>query len=60
MFTGFLSESGLEYVGHDDRNVCALTPAGTVKRTYRLPKSAWKGTEALEKKAPTLIVDFTA
>jgi len=58
MFTGFLSESGLEYVGHDDRNVCALTPAGTVKRTYRLPKSAWKGTEALEKKAPTLIVDF--
>lgn len=57
-FTDFLAGQGLEYMGHKDRNSCALTPAGTVKRTYRVPKSAWKGVEALEKKAPTLIVDF--
>ncbi len=57
-FTGFLSRQGLEYVGYEDRNSCALTPAGTVKRTYRLPQTAWKGTIALEQKAPTLIIDF--
>ncbi|QJB57131.1 glycerol-3-phosphate dehydrogenase subunit GlpB [Pseudodesulfovibrio sp. zrk46] len=57
-FTDFLAEQGLEYVGNDDRNTCTLTSAGTVKRTYRLPKSAWKGAEAFESKAPTLIVDF--
>jgi len=57
-FTAALSENGLDYVGYDDRNTCIMTPVGTVKRTYRVPKTAWKGVEALEKKAPTLIVDF--
>jgi len=57
-FTDFLAQYGLEYVGHAERNSCALTPAGTVKRTYRVPKTAWKGTLALESKAPTLLVDF--
>lgn len=57
-FTTFLAEQGLEYVGHDDRNTCVLTPAGTVKRTYRVPRTAWNGVVALEQKAPTLIVDF--
>lgn len=57
-FTVFLEQYGLEYTGRDDRNSCALTPAGTVKRTYRVPRSAWKGTLALEQKAPTLLVDF--
>jgi len=57
-FTDFLTEMGLDYVGYDDRNICALTPAGTVKRTYRVPGSAWKGTEALTKRSATLIVDF--
>ncbi len=58
IFTDFLAEQGLEYTGRDDRNSCTLTPVGTVKRTYRLPKTAWKGTLALEQKAPTLLVDF--
>ncbi|MGL1861670.1 MAG: glycerol-3-phosphate dehydrogenase subunit GlpB [Pseudodesulfovibrio sp.] len=57
-FTDFLAENGLDYVGHSERNSRALTPAGTVKRTYRVPKTAWKGTLALESKAPTLFVDF--
>lgn len=58
VFTVFLKDQGLEYVGHADSNVCTLTPAGTVKRTYRLPKSAWHGVVALRDKAPALIVDF--
>lgn len=57
-FTDFLAQNGLEYTGYDNRNSCALTPVGTVKRTYRVPKTAWKGTLALEQKAPTLLVDF--
>lgn len=57
-FTGFLGVQGLEYVGHEQKNTCVLTPAGTVKRTYRVPRSAWAGAMALEEKAPTLIVDF--
>ena len=57
-FTDYLTAQGLEYVGHEDRNTCVLTPAGTVKRTYRVPRSAWKGATAFEEKASTLIVDF--
>jgi len=57
-FTKFLAAQGLEYVGHETRNTCVLTPAGTVKRTYRVPRTAWKGAIALEQKASTLIVDF--
>jgi len=57
-FTDFLAKQGLEYVGHDELNTCTLTSAGTVKRTYRLPKSAYNGAVAFEEKAPTLIVDF--
>ncbi|WP_319542122.1 glycerol-3-phosphate dehydrogenase subunit GlpB [uncultured Pseudodesulfovibrio sp.] len=58
IFTRFLVEQGLEYVGHQERNTCSLTPAGTIKRTYRVPKTAWNGSVALGQKAPTLIVDF--
>jgi glycerol-3-phosphate dehydrogenase subunit B len=58
IFTGFLTEQGLEYVGRKERNTCAITPAGTIKRTYRVPRTAWNGSVALEKKAPALIVDF--
>ncbi|WP_338667937.1 glycerol-3-phosphate dehydrogenase subunit GlpB [Pseudodesulfovibrio methanolicus] len=57
-FTDFLASQGLEYTGHADRNCRALTPAGTVKRTWRVPRTAWKGVLALESAAPTVIVDF--
>lgn len=57
-FTDFLAAQGLDYTGHADRNCRALTPAGTVKRTWRVPRTAWKGVLALEGGAPTLIVDF--
>ena len=57
-FVAALSDNGLHYVGNGERNSCIMTPVGTVKRTYRVPLTTWKGVEALEKKAPTLIVDF--
>jgi len=57
-FTDFLAAQGLEYTGHKDRNCRALTPVGTVKRTWRVPRTAWNGVLALESAAPTLIVDF--
>lgn len=57
-FTDFLASQGLAYTGHADRNCRALTPAGTVKRTWRVPRTAWKGVRALESAAPTLVVDF--
>lgn len=57
-FTEFLAAQKLEYMGHEDKNTFILSPAGTTKRTYRIPRTAWKGTEALRDKAPTLIVDF--
>ncbi len=57
-FTTFLASQKLEYLGHADRNTPVFSPAGTVKRTFRVPRTAWKGTEALRDKAPTIIVDF--
>lgn len=57
-FTDFLGEYGLKYVGKEQQNTCIMTPVGTVKRTYRIHKTAWNGAVALESKAPTLIVDF--
>lgn len=57
-FTAFLAEQGLCYTGTHGRNALALTPAGTVKPTYLVPCTAWKGVQSLAAKAPTLLVDF--
>lgn len=57
-FSRFLADQGLEYVGAEDSNTRVLTSAGTVKRTYMIPRSAWAGSTALKTKASTVIVDF--
>lgn len=57
-FGGFLSSGGLSCLGRSGRNSRVLTPAGTAKPSYLVPESFWPGVEALERKAPTLIVDF--
>jgi glycerol-3-phosphate dehydrogenase subunit B len=57
-FCSFLAQQGLPYTGHEGTNARILTPLGTVKPTYKVPVSAWQGVQALETKAPTLIVDF--
>lgn len=57
-FCAFLAAMGLEYLGHSERNARMLTPAGTLKCTWRVPKGMWNGVLALERKAPCLIVGF--
>jgi glycerol-3-phosphate dehydrogenase subunit B len=57
-FTAFLAAQGLCYTGRPRRNTATLTAAGTIKYTWRLPCSAWSGVEALESRAPALVVDF--
>lgn len=57
-FTSFLETKGLFYHGYPDRNAKMITPAGTVKRTWRVPRSMWNCVNALENKLPTIIFDF--
>jgi glycerol-3-phosphate dehydrogenase subunit B len=55
----FLEDHGLPYCWEDARNSRVMTPAGTIKRTYRVPKTMWKGVQALREKHPCLLIDFT-
>ncbi len=57
-FCDYLGVMGLEYLGHAERNARMLTPAGTHKSTWRVPRGMWNGVLALERKAPCLIVGF--
>ncbi len=57
-FCDFLADQGLPCAGYEKRNLHALTPLGTTKPTFRVPASVWPGVVALEKRAPTLIVDI--
>lgn len=54
----FLKDSGLYYNHEGSRNVFMITPLGTTKPTYSVPKSMWAGVRALRKKVPCLIVGF--
>jgi len=55
----FLEEHGLPYGGQDARNSSVMSPAGTIKHTYCLPKTMWNGVQALREKLPCLVVNFT-
>ncbi len=54
----FLSETGLTYQRHSERNTRVLTSLGTIKSTYAVPHTMWNGVEALAEKSPCLIVDI--
>jgi glycerol-3-phosphate dehydrogenase subunit B len=54
----FFESFGLPYAGHAERNVKVLTSAGTRKITFRVPATMWAGVEALERRAPVLLVDI--
>jgi glycerol-3-phosphate dehydrogenase subunit B len=56
--TSFLQSSGIDYFKRSDANVNVLTPIGTVKPTYCVPRPMWAGVKALETSAPCLLVDF--
>jgi len=57
-YTRFLEETGLPYSSFLDRNAEMITPLGTLKPTYAVPKTMWKGVLAWEEKRPCLFVDF--
>lgn len=54
----FLDRAGLHYTTRGNLNSEVLTPAGTIKTTYALPRSMVAGAEALADRTPTLMVDF--
>lgn len=54
----FLNASGLVYARHKRQNALVLTPVGTIKPSYFIPKTMWSGVQALETKEPCLIVDI--
>jgi len=54
----FLNASGLAYVRHEEQNALVLTPVGTLKPSYFIPRTMWNGVQALQTKAPCLIVDI--
>lgn len=58
-FTAFLGESGIAYSHPGDRNITALTPAGTLKQTLCVPATMAAGPRAFAAKTPCVIVDFT-
>ncbi len=54
----FLETAGQPYQTNGHRNSSVMTPAGTVKTTYGVPRSMFAGVTALAGKTPTLLVDF--
>ncbi|MBF0234057.1 MAG: anaerobic glycerol-3-phosphate dehydrogenase subunit B, partial [Desulfamplus sp.] len=55
----FLKMQGLSYKMKEHENVNVITSLGTVKKSYVIPESMWKGVTALENRSPSLIIDFT-
>ena len=54
----FLAETGLTYHRNIDRNSGVLTSLGTIKSTYAVPHTMWKGVRALNEKPACLILDI--
>ena len=54
----FLEETGLTYHRNMDHNSGVLTSLGTIKSTYAVPHTMWKGVEALKEKPAGLIIDI--
>lgn len=56
-FTAFLGRHGLAYTAPGERNLLALTPVGTCKRTLCVPATMASGPRALASRTPSVIVD---
>ncbi len=54
----FLKENGLPYHRRVNHNSGVLTSLGTIKSTYAVPHTMWKGVKALEEKPACLIIDI--
>jgi glycerol-3-phosphate dehydrogenase subunit B len=56
--TAFLHSADIDYCQKPGANIKVLTPIGTSKPTYCVPKTMWAGVEALEASTSCLLVDF--
>ena len=54
----FLNEVGLVYRRRENQNSDVLTSLGTLKPTYAVPQTMWKGVEALLQKPACLLIDI--
>lgn len=54
----FLEHEGLPYYNRKTVNLNLFTPIGTIKPTYCVPQTMYRGVAAFEKKCPCLLVDF--
>jgi glycerol-3-phosphate dehydrogenase subunit B len=57
-FLDFMNTTEHPYVFNENKNTEVLTPVGTVKRTYAVPKSMLAGAVALKERQACLVVDF--
>jgi glycerol-3-phosphate dehydrogenase subunit B len=57
-FLTVLERAGLRYCCLPEKNVVLPTCAGTLKRTYQVPRTMWPGVIGLKEKCPALIIDF--
>ncbi|MCP3867865.1 MAG: anaerobic glycerol-3-phosphate dehydrogenase subunit B [Gammaproteobacteria bacterium] len=58
LFTRALSDMGINYTKPGERNLFALSPAGTTKPTLSVPETMITGVTAKDSGARTLILDF--
>jgi glycerol-3-phosphate dehydrogenase subunit B len=54
----FFEAHGLSYAGRPERNVVVPTAVGTLKTTYRVPRTMWQAVAALERRACCRLVDI--
>jgi glycerol-3-phosphate dehydrogenase subunit B len=57
-FLDFMEAAERPYMFNKNQNTEVITPVGTVKRTYAVPRSMWAGAVALKERLSCLIVDF--
>jgi glycerol-3-phosphate dehydrogenase subunit B len=57
-FTAFLGANGIGYSSPGERNITALTPIGTLKKTLCVPMTMAAGARAFAEATPCVIVDF--
>ncbi len=55
----FLTDAGQPYIRRPERNMQVITPVGTVKTTYAVPHTMAAADDALTRRPPCLLVDFT-
>ncbi len=58
IFMNLMKAAGLPYRYQPDANSRVITTLGTLKPTYGVPESMYKGTEALKTQKKCLMVDF--